>query len=66
MRRYTTSIICLFLTTCSSCAVPDMLFAALGRHYSGGGYTAADKKRDFDQRVQEFETYEAHSAKSSR
>lgn len=63
MRRYVISIICLLIATCSSCSVPDMLFAALGRHYSGGGYTAADKKRDFDQHVQEFEKYQAHSAK---
>lgn len=53
MRRITLTIICLVLAPIlPGCTVSDAVFAVLGHHYTGGGYTPLEKKRHYDRQVE--------------
>jgi hypothetical protein len=47
----------LFLPMLTGCAVSDVLFEVFGDHYTGGGYTRADKEYHYNQRVEASQNY---------
>lgn len=42
----------LLLPIFTGCTAPEALFGVFGDHYSGGGYTRADKAHHFNQQVE--------------
>lgn len=52
--------ILLLLLSGSGCAMPDLLFSLLGSdNYTEGGVDSRDKFRDYSERVEAWESYQA-------
>ena len=47
----------LLLPTLTGCAISDTLFEVFGDHYTGGGYTRAEKEYHYNQQVEASREY---------
>lgn len=52
MRTRILIILVFGLPVLSGCSLPDALFGVFGDHYTGGGTTRIEKKRDYDRYVE--------------
>jgi len=57
MKRIVFLAILGILTTFTGCTIPDAIFSVFGDHYTGGGYTRAEKEYHYDQQVEASRNY---------
>jgi len=57
MKPITLLFVLAILSMFSGCTVSDALFSVFGDHYTGGGYTRAEKEYHYNQQVEASRNY---------
>jgi hypothetical protein len=57
MRNSIRLMVVALLPALVGCSMYDVLFAGLGRYYSGGGTTRAEKQYDYDRQIEAWQDH---------
>ena len=65
MRRTIFGLLMLMMPLFTGCTLPDLLFAALGDHYTASGPTSGAKADHYDRQIDKWKNYEKYGSDSA-